>query len=136
MAGIVVDSSIALSWCLPDEDVTDQVQQEVAEYGAIAPLHWPLEVANALLMAERRQRITAAFRNAALRDLGALPIVLDDETSVRAWDETLQLAEAYRLTAYDAAYVELAQRRALPLATLDAEMRVAAHALGITVAGR
>jgi predicted nucleic acid-binding protein len=136
MAGLVVDSSIALSWCLPDEDETDQIQQEVAEYGAIAPSHWPLEIANALLIAERRQRITAAFRNAALQDLGALSIILDEETSARAWHETLQLAEAYRLTAYDAAYIELAHRRALPLATLDAEMRVAAHALGITLIRR
>jgi predicted nucleic acid-binding protein len=61
---------------------------------------------------------------------------LDAETSARAWDETLQLAEAYRLTAYDAAYLELAHRRALPLATLDEEMRVAADAVGITVLGR
>ena len=136
MAGIVVDSSIALSWCLPDEDAIDQIQQAVAERGAIAPLHWPLEVANALLMAERRQRITAAFRNAALRDLRALPIIFDDETSARAWQEILQVAEAHRLTAYDAAYIELAQRRALPLATLDAEMRGAAHALGITLLAR
>jgi predicted nucleic acid-binding protein len=136
MAGLVLDSSIALSWCLPDEDQVDQIQQEVAGSGAIAPAHWPLEVANALLMAERRQRISADFRNAALRDLGALPIVLDPETSARAWHETLQLAEAHRLTAYDAAYLELAHRRALPLATLDEEMRLAAGALGITVLGR
>jgi predicted nucleic acid-binding protein len=136
MAGIVVDSSIALSWCLPDEDAIDQIQEEVAERGAVVPLHWPLEIANALLMAERRQRINAAFRNAALQDLGALPIILDDETSARAWGEILQVAEATRLTAYDAAYIELAHRRALPLATLDADMRVAAHALGITLLAR
>ena len=131
MAGLVLDSSIAISWCLPDEGGTDQVQQAVARSGAIAPAHWPLEVANALLMAERRQRISADFRNAALQDLRALPIVLDAETSARAWDGTLRLAEACRLTAYDAAYLELAQRRALPLATLDAELRVAARALGM-----
>jgi predicted nucleic acid-binding protein len=135
MAGLVIDSSIALSWCLPDEDGMDQIQQEVAVSGATAPAHWPLEVANALLMAERRQRINAAFRNAALRDLAALPIVLDTETSARAWHETLTLAEGYRLTAYDAAYLELAQRRALPLATLDAELRVAAHATGVMLLG-
>ena len=114
----------------------DQIQKEVAERGAILPLHWPLEVANALLMAERRQRINAAFRNAALRDRRALPIILDDETSARACNEILQVAEAYGLTAYDATYIELAQRRALPLATLDADMRVAAHALGITLLAR
>jgi len=131
MASLVLDSSIALSWCLPNEGGMDQVQQEVAGSGAIAPAHWPLEVANALLMAERRQRINADFRNAALRDLAALPISLDTETSARAWDETLRVAEAYRLTTYDAAYLELAQRLSLPLATLDAELRVAAKALRI-----
>jgi predicted nucleic acid-binding protein len=136
MPGIVVDSSIALSWCLPDEDTIDQIQQEVAERGAIAPLHWPLEIVNALLVAERRQRITAAFRNAALQDLGALPIILDDETSARAWKEILQVAEAYRLTAYDAAYIELALRRTLPLATLDTDMQAAAQALGIALLAR
>jgi predicted nucleic acid-binding protein len=131
MTGLVLDSSIALSWCLPDECGTDQIQQEVAGSGAIAPAHWPLEVANALLMAERRERINAEFRNAALRDLAALSITLDAETSARAWDETLKLAEAYHLTVYDAAYLELAQRLALPLATLDAELHVAANALRI-----
>jgi predicted nucleic acid-binding protein len=136
MAGIVVDSSIALSWCLPDEDAIDEIQREVAERGAIAPLHWRLEVANALLMAERRQRITVAFRNAALQDLGTLPIIFDDETWARAWEDIVQVADAYRLTAYDAAYIELALRRALPLATLDADMQVAAHALGITLVAR
>jgi predicted nucleic acid-binding protein len=122
-----------LSWCLPDEGGTDQIQQEVAGFGAIAPAHWPLEVANALLMAVRRQRINTEFRNAALRDLAALPITLDAETSARAWHETLRIADTYRLTAYDAAYLELAQRLGLPLATLDAELRVAAQSLGATV---
>jgi predicted nucleic acid-binding protein len=122
-----------LSWCLPDEGGTDPIQQEVAGSGAIAPAHWPLEVANALLMAVRRQRINTEFRNAALRDLAALPITLDAETSARAWHETLRIADTYRLTAYDAAYLELAQRLGLPLATLDAELRVAAQSLGATV---
>jgi predicted nucleic acid-binding protein len=122
-----------LFWCLPDEDGTDQIQQAVAKSGAIAPAHWPLEVANALLMAVRRQRINTEFRNAALRDLAALPITLDAETSARAWHETLRIADTYRLTAYDAAYLELAQRLGLPLATLDAELRVAAQSLGATV---
>jgi predicted nucleic acid-binding protein len=133
LTALVLDSSIALSWCLPGESGTDAVQREVAGAGAIAPAHWPLEVANALLMAQRRQRISADFRNAALRDLAALPISLDGETSARAWDETLRLAEAYRLTTYDAAYLELAQRLALPLATLDGELRVAANALRVSL---
>ena len=86
-------------------------------------------------MAERRQRITAAFRNSALRDLATLPIVLDSETSVRAWHETLRLAEGYRLTVYDAADLELARRHTLPLATLDVELRLAAQARGVNVLG-
>jgi predicted nucleic acid-binding protein len=101
----------------------------------VVPVHWPLEVANALLMAVRRARIDAGFRDAALRDLAALPIVLDPETSSRAWHDTLRLADAHRLTAYDAAYLELAHRRALPLATLDAELRAAARAFGVTLLG-
>ena len=135
MVGLVLDSSIALSWCLPDEDRTDEIQQEVSRSGAIVPAPWPLEVANALLMAERCQRITADFRNSALRDLATLPIVLDALTSVRAWHETLRLAEGCRLTVYDAAYLELAQRHILPLATLDAELRLAAQALGVGMLG-
>lgn len=76
MAGLVLDSSIALSWCLPDEAApeADEVQRTVATQGAVVPVHWPLEVANALLMAVRRARIDAGFRDAALRDLAALPI--------------------------------------------------------------
>jgi predicted nucleic acid-binding protein len=133
MSRLVLDSSIALSWCLPDEGGTSQIQQEVADSGAIAPAHWPLEVANALLIAERRQRIDAEFRRAVLRDLAALPITLDSETSAHAWGETLRIADSRGLTTYDAAYLELAQRLALPIATLDAELRVAAHELGIGV---
>jgi predicted nucleic acid-binding protein len=133
MASLVLDSSIALSWCLPDEKGLDEIQREVARSGAIAPAHWPLEVANTLLMAERRRRITADFRAAALRDLAALPIIFDTETVARAWNEILGLAEAHRLTAYDAAYLELAQRHVLPLATLDLELRVAAQSLGVSL---
>lgn len=135
MTGLVLDSSIVLSWCLPDEGGAEQIQEAVARAGAIAPAHWPLEVANALLMAERRQRITTEFRNATLQDLETLPITLDAETTARAWHDILRLAETHRLTMYDAAYLELAQRRTLPLATLDAELGSAARALGVALLG-
>lgn len=137
MAGLVLDSSIALSWCLPDEAApdVDEVQQTVVMQAAVVAAHWPLEVANALLMAVRRGRIDVAFRDAALRDLAALPIALDPETSSRAWRETLRLAETHRLTAYDAAYLELAHRRDLPLATLDGDLRTAARELGVILVG-
>jgi predicted nucleic acid-binding protein len=112
VAGVVLDSSVVLSWCLPDEGALDpdDVQILVAARGAIVPGHWSLEVANVLLMAERRGRIDARFRRAALDDLALLPIALDIETPARAWTDISGLAETHRLTVYDAAYLELAGR--------------------------
>ena len=104
-------------------------------YKGVVPVIWRLEVANALQSALRRGRVDAAFRDATLRDLGQLDIVNDPDTSSHAWAETLQLADRFRLTLYDAAYMELAQRRHLPLATLDRELRMAAKALGTVLLG-
>ncbi len=81
-------------------------------------------------MAVRRHRIDTAFRGAALADLAQLDITTDQQTDSRAWAETLELADRYRLTVYDAAYLELAQRRNLPLATLDQELLAAAQLAG------
>jgi predicted nucleic acid-binding protein len=131
VAGLVIDSSIAISWCLPDEGAPEasEAQRRLAKDGAVVAAHWPLEVTNALVMATRRKRI----RNAALRDLAALPIRFDGQTSSRAWHDILRLADAYGLTVYDVAYLELASRMVLPLATLDAELRGAAQSLGVAV---
>jgi len=85
-------------------------------------------------MAVRRRRIDADFRDAALRDLATLPVILDDHTSRRAWHDTLRLADLHGLTVYDAAYLELAQRLGLPLATLDQALRSAARAAGVALA--
>ena len=134
---VVIDSCIALAWCFADERsaAADAVLVQVTESGAIVPSLWRLEVANALHMAVRRKRIDAAFRDASIADLGALNIDTDSETDQHAWAGTLQLAECHQLTLYDAAYLELAQRLKLPLATLDRELRTAAMALGVTVLG-
>jgi predicted nucleic acid-binding protein len=99
------------------------------------PALWRLEVANILEMGVRRGRTDTAFRDATLADLALLPILLDAETERQAWGATLRLAEKRRLSLYDAAYLELAQRRALPLATLDVELRVAAKAENISLLG-
>jgi predicted nucleic acid-binding protein len=88
-------------------------------------------VANALLMGERRQRSTEAQAAKWLTYLGFLPIAVDDETNDRAWGEVLSLARAHRLSAYNAAYLELALRRGLPLATLDDKLKAAASAGGV-----
>lgn len=137
MGGLVIDSSIALAWCLPDEDVSELqlVERVLAEKGAVAAGHWPLEVANGLLFAVRRGRIDAGFRDLALRDMAALPVVLDDETAGQAWGETLRLAELHKLTIYDAAYLEVAIRRGLPLATIDKALAAAARADGVSLVG-
>jgi len=99
------------------------------------PALWRLEVANSLTVAVRRSRIDADLRRGALADLALLDIVTDAHTEVHAWGETLILADRFRLTLYDAAYLELAQRRALPLATLDKPLRAAAAALGLSLLG-
>jgi predicted nucleic acid-binding protein len=83
----------------------------------------------------RRRRIDASYRSAALADLSKYDITIDQETDSFAWTTTLQLADRFGLTLYDAAYLELAQRRHLPLATLDQPLRAAATAAGITLLG-
>jgi len=97
---------------------------------------WKLEVANILEVGVRRGRHDAAFRNSTLADLALLPIRIDGETDQQAWGITLRLSERHRLTLYDAAYLELALRRGLPLASLDAELCVAAQAESVIVLGR
>ena len=134
---VVIDSSITLAWLFEDERSAkaDAVLHQVTESGAVAPSLWRLEVANALQMAVKRKRITAAFRDASLADLRRLAVDIDPETDHRAWATTLHLADRHRLTLYDAAYLELAQRQSLPLATLDKELRTAGRALGVILLG-
>jgi predicted nucleic acid-binding protein len=133
MAEFVLDGSLALAWYFKDEadPYADAVAGRFPAARAAVPLIWPLEVANAVLMGERRQRSTEAQAAQWLSFLGSLPIAVDDETSDRAWGEVLSLARAHRLSSYDAAYLELALRRGLPLATLDDKLRAAASALGV-----
>lgn len=134
---LVLDSSVTLSWFFEDERTaaTASVLERVIAHGAVVPMIWRLEVANALQSGLRRGRIDAAFRNASLGDLGQLDIVSDPETDGHAWAETLQLADRFRLTLYDAAYLELAQRRGLSLATLDGDLRAAGGVLGLVLLG-
>jgi predicted nucleic acid-binding protein len=124
----VLDSSAALAWVYKGEatEAIVAVYERARDDGAWAPGHWRLEVANALEFGVRHRRHDADFRDAALAALAQLPIRLDRETDTHAWSATLTLAERYRLTLYDAAYLELACRRGLPLATLDQALRAAA----------
>lgn len=133
----VLDSSATLAWIYGDEatDAVRQLFEIVADEGAFVPALWRLEIANSLTIALRRGRIDADYRDAALRDLAILDITIDPHTNIHAWTATVQLADRFRLTLYDAAYLELAQRLSLPLASLDNDLRNAAHALGITLLG-
>lgn len=127
---LVLDSSVTLAWVYPDE-ITDAVFRVfglLRQSGAWVPGLWRLEVANALQTGIRRKRHDADFRDATLADLSRLPIQIDPETDQRAWGPTVELAGRHQLTLYDAAYLELALRRNLALATLDEDLRKAARA--------
>ena len=135
---LVVDSSATLAWVYSEEttEAISDVLARLTDRGAWVPALWRLEVANVLQMNVRRGRHDAAFRDAALTDLAMLPISIDPETDQQAWGATVRLAARHRLTVYDAAYLELAQRRGLPLATLDKELRDAATAEGVILLGK
>ena len=130
---LVLDSSATLAWIYPDESsaAVARVFALVAAEGAWVPSLWRLEVANALQAGVRRGRIDITFRDATLQDLGRLDIRVDSETGRQAWGATRYLSDRFGLTLYDAAYLELANRRQLRLATLDAKLRAASSALGL-----
>jgi predicted nucleic acid-binding protein len=113
----------------------ERVFDQTVAAGAWVPQLWRLEVANVLEMGVRRGRTDAAFRDATVADLELLPIQIDPDTEKYAWRATMRLAASHRLTLYDAAYLELAMRRGLPLATLDRELRAAATAENIILLG-
>ena len=133
----VLDNSVALAWCFEDEQTPAVMEllDRVAETGASAPLLWPLEALNGLLSAERRRRVSPAQRATLAAFLRELPIMLDGRTAEQVWEQTMQLALRHKLTVYDATYLELAQRRRLPLASLDQDLRAAATAVGVEVLG-
>ena len=134
---LVLDASVTLSWYLEDESTqaTDAVMDGVAQSGALVPSLWRLEVANGLQAAIRRKRIDTAYRDAAFIQLMRLPIAIDPETDTHAWTTTVRLADRFQLIPYDAAYLELAHRERLPLASLDRKLRAAARALGVELLG-
>lgn len=133
----VLDNSLAMAWCFVDEQtpVTTGLLDLATETGAFAPSLWPYEAANALAMALRRQRIQPAEYTQLIDFLRSLPVTLDTASMDRAWDASAALATRFRLSVYDAAYLELAQRTGLPLATLDRPLRMAAATLGIPTLG-
>jgi len=134
---LVLDASITLAWCYAEE-TTEAVQRSfdiVRTDGAWVPVLWLWEVANVLQMNVRRGRHNTKFRDRALADLALFPIKEDAEAGRQAWSGTLILAERHGLTVYDAAYLEVALRHGLPLATLDQDLRAAARAENVQLLG-
>ncbi|MBM3521919.1 MAG: type II toxin-antitoxin system VapC family toxin [Alphaproteobacteria bacterium] len=133
MSRFVLDASVTFAWCFADEasPAADALLERADREGVVVPGIWALEVANVLLAAERRRRITTAPADRFVTLLAALPITVDRETADRALGDTIDLARQLKLTAYDVAYLELARRLRLPLATRDADLQRAARATSV-----
>lgn len=136
MSGLVLDASMALSWLLRDESNAraDAVLVQLEAAPAHAPQVWPLEVANGLWVAERRGRIQESQVRQGLEDLLALPVLVETSEPFRVFRELLPLARRHGLSVYDAAYLDLAARLGLPLATLDDNLARAARESGVELA--
>lgn len=130
---LVLDCSVALAWCFRDEQspAVIKIAHDIASHGAVVPSLWRLEIANGLQTAVRRGRIERAMRDQLLDLFAAYPLTVDSMINDFAWSSTLALSDKYSLSVYDAAYLELALRRGLPLASLDRALCQAAQAAGV-----
>jgi predicted nucleic acid-binding protein len=132
----VLDNSVAMCWLLADGKPGDVAYAEsvldaLRERQALVPSLWALEACNVIARGEAKGLLTEARSQAFIVLLERLNIVTDTATAAHAWSDTLHLARRYQLSAYDAAYLELALRTGCPLATLDADLNKAAHAAGV-----
>ena len=124
-----------MAWCFEDEasTYTEGALDQLREAQALVPVIWPLEVANVLLIAERRHRLNEAQAAHFAQLLQTLPILVEEADVARVLGPVLAVGRSHRLSAYDAAYLELAARHGLPLATQDARLRKAASNAGVAV---
>lgn len=134
---LVLDASVTLCWLLSDGSAADRryaqavlEAMKAADTAAEVPVTWGLEVANVLAKAESKDIITEAQSEAFLEMLGGIRIRADALTFPRSLADVLHLARRYRLSSYDASYLELALRHGLPLATLDTALARAANKAG------
>ncbi len=136
MPTFVPDASVKLPWCFEDERTpyTQALLDRVtAAEEVVVPSHWPVEILNALIQAKKRGRLAEDHIQRFLRDLSSFQILVDNERSLASWGRVRSLGEEHRLTAYDAAYLELARRLGLPLATLDKDLQRAARAESVSL---
>ena len=132
----VADASVAISWCIPAQasSAADHLLDDVLSGAAIAvPPLWTYETANALLILRRRKRLTPNEYSEARALLNRLRLSMDDEGARLAPTHVADLAIEHELTVYDAAYLELALRRRIPLASRDERLNRAARRLGVAV---
>lgn len=133
MEAVVFDASAAIACASPDESPSKAIREAARTCTLLVPAVWPFEVYNVLWMLRRRARINADDYRMAQRMIAGWNVELDSPSVTRTGADTLDLAEQFQLTVYDAAYLELARRRRLPLVTLDAELRAAAKKSKITI---
>lgn len=134
MSGLfVLDTSVTMAWCLTDETnpYANDVLDVLMTNQAIVPAIWTLEVANVLLMSERRGRLTTAMTENFLGLLHKLRITVDTHSISSISERIIDLGRNYATTSYDAAYLDLALRENLPVASIDARMKVAMLTLGV-----
>ena len=133
MPEIVIDNSVVIAWCFPDEknSYAMKVLNSLVSCTAIVPALWPFEAANVFLVGERKKRSTVADTGAWSKFLSALPITIDNQNAELSFNDILNIARIHNLSAYDAAYMELAMRRSIPLATIDNKLKTAAQTAGI-----
>lgn len=129
----VLDCSVTMAWCFEDEGnhFTDNLLTQMAHSNVIVPTIWSLEVANVLLLAQRKKRISSIQAASFIDALSVFSITVDGSTTSRAMHTISRIAEKTNLTIYDAAYLELAFRESLPLATLDKNLIHAAKSIEI-----
>lgn len=135
MTNVVVDASVTALYLIADEagDRSDGLMAVLTDGNAVVPLHWRLEVANLGRKAVRQKRMTRGELQEGVALLGKMPVNVDDRTDELAWTRILDLASDHDLTSYDAAYLELAKRRGLALATADKALRRAAPREGVAL---
>ncbi len=135
MSRFVLDCSVAMAWCFENQRdrYSDAILGALEADSAVVPALWPLEVTNVLLVAERRRQLRHADAMRFLALVAELPVEVDRAPALREMRELLALGRQHRLSVYEAAYLHLAVRERLPLATRDGELRAAMRAVGVGV---
>ena len=129
----VLDNSVTMAWCFPDENnaYAEMVLRSLRSSAAVVPAIWSLEVANTLLVGERRNRLSISESGQFIGLLSKFPIFIDEKTSDQALKISIELGRNYQLSSYDACYIELSLRLGLPIATLDEKLKKVSIQLGI-----